>query len=66
VIVVVLALLVFWRAHADLKTNWSPSLEIREKHELITNSIYSTIRHPMYASQCLFVIASFYYCKTGW
>jgi len=54
---ILLALIVFWRAHADLKTNWSPSLEIREKHELITHGIYSTIRHPMYASQWLLVIA---------
>lgn len=51
------ALLVFWRAHADLGLNWSPTLEIREKHELITNGIYGVIRHPMYASQWLWVIA---------
>jgi protein-S-isoprenylcysteine O-methyltransferase Ste14 len=48
---------VFWRAHADLGTNWSPSLEIREKHELITRGIYGVIRHPMYASQLLWVLA---------
>ena len=51
------ALFVFWRAHADLGLNWSPSLEIREKHELITRGIYGLIRHPMYASQWLLVIA---------
>ena len=51
------ALLIFWRAHADLGFNWSPSLEIREKHELITRGIYGIIRHPMYASQWLLVIA---------
>jgi protein-S-isoprenylcysteine O-methyltransferase Ste14 len=51
------ALFVFWRAHADLGLNWSPSLEIREKHELITSGIYGVIRHPMYASQWLWVIA---------
>jgi protein-S-isoprenylcysteine O-methyltransferase Ste14 len=51
------ALFVFWRAHADLGVNWSPSLEIREKHELITRGIYGMIRHPMYASQWLWVIA---------
>ncbi len=50
------ALFVFWRAHADLGLNWSPSLEIREKHELITRGIYGVIRHPMYASQWLLVI----------
>lgn len=51
------ALFVFWRAHADLGLNWSPSLEIREKHELITRGIYGVIRHPMYGSQWLWVVA---------
>jgi protein-S-isoprenylcysteine O-methyltransferase Ste14 len=51
------AIFVFWRAHADLGLNWSPTLEIREKHELITRGIYAQIRHPMYASQWLWVIA---------
>jgi protein-S-isoprenylcysteine O-methyltransferase Ste14 len=51
------AIFVFWRAHADLGLNWSPSLEIREKHELITRGIYAVIRHPMYASQWIWVIA---------
>lgn len=51
------AIFVFWRAHADLGLNWSPTLEIREKHELITRGIYGQIRHPMYASQWLWVIA---------
>jgi protein-S-isoprenylcysteine O-methyltransferase Ste14 len=51
------ALFAFWRAHADLGLNWSPTLEIREKHELITRGIYGVIRHPMYASQWLWVIA---------
>jgi protein-S-isoprenylcysteine O-methyltransferase Ste14 len=51
------AVLVFWRAHADLGLNWSPTLEIREKHELVTRGIYGVIRHPMYASQFLWVIA---------
>ena len=57
VAILAVALLVFWRAHADLGLNWSPTLEIREKHELITNGIYGVIRHPMYASQWLWVIA---------
>ncbi len=51
------AVFVFWRGHADLGLNWSPSLEIREKHELITRGIYGVVRHPMYASQWLLVIA---------
>ncbi len=57
VIILAGALFVFWRAHADLGLNWSPTLEIREKHELITKGIYGFIRHPMYASQWLWIIA---------
>jgi protein-S-isoprenylcysteine O-methyltransferase Ste14 len=53
----VVSLVIFWRAHADLKSNWSPSLEIYEGHTLVTNGIYGVIRHPMYASQWLWVIA---------
>jgi protein-S-isoprenylcysteine O-methyltransferase Ste14 len=51
------SLLVFWRSHADLGVNWSPSLEIREQHELITRGIYGRVRHPMYTSLWLWVLA---------
>jgi protein-S-isoprenylcysteine O-methyltransferase Ste14 len=52
-----ISLLVFARGHIDLKTNWSPSLEIRQDHTLVTGGIYRYIRHPMYASQLLLSIA---------
>ena len=48
---------VFWKAHKDLGRNWSPILEIREGHTLITTGIYAHIRHPMYSSLWLLVIA---------
>jgi len=57
VVLILLALIVFWRSHADLGLNWSPSLEIRTEHTLITNGIFGYIRHPMYASQFIWVIA---------
>ncbi len=47
----------FWRAHRDLGTNWSPSLEIGEGQTLTTEGIYRHIRHPMYASQWLWSAA---------
>lgn len=50
-------LFVFARAHADLKSNWSPSLQIFQGHSLITNGIYAYMRHPMYASGWLMAIA---------
>ena len=54
----VVSLFIFWRGHVDLGVNWSPTLAIREKHELITRGIYGVIRHPMYASQWIFAIAT--------
>ena len=44
------AVLVFWRAHADLGLNWSGYLEVKEQHQLVTHGIYRSIRHPMYAA----------------
>ncbi len=47
----------FWRSHADLGINWSPGLELRENHALVTSGIYAYIRHPMYAAFLLSVLA---------
>ena len=35
---------------ADLGTNWSVTLEVRERHQLVTHGIYRHVRHPMYLS----------------
>jgi protein-S-isoprenylcysteine O-methyltransferase Ste14 len=55
--VLVLANWVFWKSHKDLGGSWSPTLEIRQDHKLVTNGIYRRIRHPMYLSIWLLVIA---------
>lgn len=47
----------FYRSHADLTRNWSPALEIRHGHELVTSGVYRHIRHPMYAAVLLSAIA---------
>jgi protein-S-isoprenylcysteine O-methyltransferase Ste14 len=47
------AVWLFWRAHRDLGRNWSPSLEIGADQMLVTEGVYRSIRHPMYASQLL-------------
>jgi protein-S-isoprenylcysteine O-methyltransferase Ste14 len=65
VVLLVASLFVFARAHIDLKSNWSPSLEIYQEHFLVTNGIYSLIRHPMYASQGLFAIAQLLLLQNG-
>ncbi|MGZ3687717.1 MAG: protein-S-isoprenylcysteine O-methyltransferase [Bdellovibrionota bacterium] len=40
----------FHRSHADLGTNWSVTLQVREGHQLVSSGIYKRIRHPMYSS----------------
>jgi len=39
----------FYRSHRDLGQNWSVSLDLRERHTLVTTGIYALLRHPMYA-----------------
>lgn len=55
--VLALSLLLFWRSHADLGRNWSPSLQLRKDHALVTRGVYRHVRHPMYASEWLWSIA---------
>jgi protein-S-isoprenylcysteine O-methyltransferase Ste14 len=52
-----IALWLFYHSHRDLDANWSPSLQLRDEHQLVTNGVYRRIRHPMYASQWLWSIA---------
>ncbi len=40
----------FWRSHLDLGVNWSPTLETRKNHEVVTHGVYARIRHPMYSA----------------
>jgi len=50
----VVGLWLFARSHADLGTNWSITLEVREKHQLVTHGIYGQVRHPMYLALLLY------------
>ena len=52
--VMLVALWLFWRSHADLGQNWSVTLELRKGHQLVKHGVYRSIRHPMYASILLF------------
>jgi protein-S-isoprenylcysteine O-methyltransferase Ste14 len=56
VMCLVIGLWLFYRSHADLGTNWSITLEIREQHRLITQGVYHRIRHPMYSALALYSI----------
>lgn len=55
--VMLLAIWLFWRSHADLGDNWSVSLEVRKEHKLVTRGVYQRVRHPMYAAIFLWCIA---------
>lgn len=46
-----------WRSHVDLGRSWTPTLAIREKHQLVTDGVYRYVRHPMYAAHALIGVA---------
>jgi len=50
ILLVPVTLWLFYRSHKDLGANWSPTLEVRDGHSLVTNGVYQYIRHPMYAA----------------
>ena len=52
----VIGLWLFYRSHADLGTNWSITLEVREGHRLITQGVYRGVRHPMYSALLLYSV----------
>lgn len=56
-VIMIAALWIFYRSHADLGKNWSVTLKVREGHKLVTNGIYRSIRHPMYLAIWLFSLA---------
>ncbi len=56
VVLLVSGLWLFHRSHADLGTNWSITLQLRETHQLVARGVYRRIRHPMYAALFLYSI----------
>lgn len=51
------SLIMFRLTHRALGRMWSNSLELRQGHELITTSVYSRLRHPMYTAFWLWALA---------
>lgn len=51
------AAVLLWKTHRDLGRNWTPILGFRKDHILITEGIFKTIRHPMYAAHLLWALA---------
>jgi protein-S-isoprenylcysteine O-methyltransferase Ste14 len=51
------ALWLLWRSHADLGRHWSATLQVQQEHSLVTQGVYRSIRHPMYAAHWLWAVA---------
>ncbi|QRM57208.1 protein-S-isoprenylcysteine O-methyltransferase [Sinorhizobium sp. BG8] len=47
---------VFRRTHKELGKNWSITLQIRDKHQLVVTGPYALVRHPMYSSFLLLAL----------
>lgn len=56
-LLMLVALWLFYRSHADLGQNWSVTLELRKGHQLVKQGVYRSIRHPMYAAILLWDVA---------
>src|SRR5262245_60610770 len=56
-LVLIAAMALLYRTHRDLGRAWSMTLEIRDKHALITHGIYQRLRHPMYSAFWLWAIS---------
>ena len=56
-LVMAAAMVLFYRTHRDLGRAWSVTLEVRDRHALVTRGIYERLRHPMYAAFWLLALA---------
>ena len=46
-----------YRTHRDLGRNFSPTLDVRPEHMLVTTGVYAYVRHPMYSAFFLWGVA---------
>lgn len=51
------ALWLLWKAHADLGRNFTPTVQLKKEHALVTQGVFRYIRHPIYAAHGLWGIA---------
>jgi len=56
-VIFALALLLLWKSHADLGRNFTPTVQLKEDHALVTHGVFRYIRHPIYAAHALWGIA---------
>lgn len=63
VVLAVVGTILFWLTHRGLGRQFSPMLEVKEAHALVTTGIYQRVRHPMYTA--IFTIAMAQCCLIG-
>ncbi|MBZ6079206.1 protein-S-isoprenylcysteine O-methyltransferase [Microvirga puerhi] len=51
------SLIMFYLTHRALGRNWSVTLEVRERHKLVTEGVYERVRHPMYTAFWMWALA---------
>jgi len=56
-LVLIAAMALLYRTHRDLGRVWSITLEIRDRHTLVTCGLYERLRHPMYSAFWLWAIS---------
>lgn len=52
-----LGIALFWWVHATLGRNFSPRLDLRADHVLVTSGPYAYVRHPMYTVSLALIVA---------
>jgi len=57
VVLILGSLLLLWRSHADLGTNFALTPSVKGKQSLIKQGIYRRVQHPMYASLWLWAFS---------
>ena len=60
-----MGLWLFYRSHADLGTNWSISLDIRQEHQLVTGGVYERILIPCICPFFYWRSRRIFSCQTG-
>jgi protein-S-isoprenylcysteine O-methyltransferase Ste14 len=58
VVLFAVAAYLLWETHRAMGRNWTPTLGLREEHNLVTGGIFKYIRHPMYAAHILWALAT--------
>jgi len=65
-VIMAMGWLVIYFANKAIADNWSPSIDKTEDQELITEGIYSIVRHPLYFSGILILIRTNVYFQNQW